>query len=376
MKKQVARLTARVEAQARLLDSRASNNPQSPAVTSASTVAAAAALSDDDENLNDTEGTPAAAAAEDCPSYMRPTKASSARQNTTDSLTAVRKPPSLTSSTTWFGRERFRYEDGQLIGPLRDPPSVTSDPILSDFLMRGEPEDVGERSADDPFASLGESEPVPCAASTEDTSGYRNWIDKSPLVLYFEDDERALEFVQTAFNLAREALWHYTREHHPDLFRRWHWSPMFIQASWKELDDATKGFTRAPELWLVLHNLSIVRNYLAHPRPFSNLSSYDHFAGYAEDLIIAVKDEDRLQRLREARDGLRKMAEGMLAEMEEREGLAELQGGAYLMGNREVWSSVHEEIFKRALRKGDLSSVHPVLRRLAERWGEANAFGR
>lgn len=157
----------------------------------------------------------------------------------------------------------------------------------------------------------------------------RNWIAKEPaLANCFQNHALAMEFASTALTLGKEALWHWARDHEPELFERL--SPFganMIPADWAELRDATKDWKLAPQLRWDLEGLAKLRNFVAHPKPMFNLTVYDKFAQLAEDLIQELGDEARLQALRAARDGLYAEAERSLAEVGERETLAELEGG-------------------------------------------------
>lgn len=73
-------------------------------------------------------------------------------------------------------------------------------------------------------------------------------------------------------------------------------------------------------------------------------------------------------------------AERSLAEVGERETLAELEGGNVMRINK-IWERSHEDIFKRVLAYSeerrhapDFSGFPPVVVRVAERWAEANAI--
>lgn len=115
----------------------------------------------------------------------------------------------------------------------------------------------------------------------------QNWIVKElALANCFQNHALAMEFASTALTLGKEALWHWARDHEPELFERL--SPFganMIPADWTELRDATKTWKLAPQLRWDLEGLAKLRNFVAHPKPMFNLAVYDKFAQLAEDLI-------------------------------------------------------------------------------------------
>ncbi|KAK4039797.1 hypothetical protein C8A01DRAFT_36174 [Parachaetomium inaequale] len=178
---------------------------------------------------------------------------------------------------------------------------------------------------------------------------YRNWIDhERALVRCFQNHEVAMNFVRYAFDLGREALWEYARVHHPKFYERLsQHSHIFIRASYTELERTTEYWSLAPKLQAVLRNFSQLRNFVSHPRSQSSLDNYDYEVERAEALLRKVGDKDRLRQLRDEREKLRAEAAKILAEIEEREFLAELQGG-YVEG-RAIWDLQHFHVFKHVL---------------------------
>jgi hypothetical protein len=183
---------------------------------------------------------------------------------------------------------------------------------------------------DDPRAIADKNTPsATLAAADEELHNYGSWITREPaLANCFQNHARGLELATTAFILSKESIWHWAREHRPSLHRKLsRHSPSFIRVSWTELNATLCGERNLdPEVRRALTGLSQLRNFLAHPRPQPNLEAYNDYAGVGESLIRKLGDKTRLAQLREARDALRGDAERTLAEVGERELLAELPG--------------------------------------------------
>jgi hypothetical protein len=322
--------------------------------------------------------------------YMRATKASTARRRSTTKQTTKEEPlPKASKSFTICG-SKIRYFDGLSIEPQLDgwgrpldprlrpekpPPPPTEDdtlPLVAD---------------DDAWHDSTDEQPTPTSDNTDTTADapadepYRNWIDyEAPLAQCF-DHVKGLEFAHTAFRLGREALWEYARDHHPEFHRRLsRHSPLFIRASYGESERSTDYWRLVPKLSRALEDFARLRNYVSHPSTLWGLGSYDGVASCAVPLLKGVGDVARLQQLRDARAALRVEAENIIKEVEERDSLAELQGG-YAEGSEVgIWERYHIDLFSRVAhlpghQRENPKETHPVVLRAAEKWGLINATG-
>jgi hypothetical protein len=226
-------------------------------------------------------------------------------------------------------------------------------------------------------------DPAPAVPPVPSGSPWRqNWIRDNPaLSSCFRNVPAAFEFTRFALELGKEALWYYTKSHHPRLCERLsRHGPNMIAASYTELESSTRDFTLADEAGIAreLIQLPRLRNFVAHPTGWvTELSVYDGYAEIAEDLMVKVGDEGRLQRLWGAREVMRLEAERMLSEVKDRELLSELQG-SYVQ-NDGVWESRHIKLFRYLLKSAEEwrhnpRIVDPVACRVAERWGELNPW--
>jgi hypothetical protein len=229
----------------------------------------------------------------------------------------------------------------------------------------------------DDHASIAGGAPSPELATNP---GYQNWIaEEETLASCFQNRPRAFELAQAALDLAKQGLWFYTRDHHPELFRRLSpYAPSLIRAGRGELRAAIKRWELAPGLRWHLDDLADLRNFVAHLDTRPTLAGYDEYVRCAEALLAELGDEERLGRLQEARDTLRQEAVDTLADIEARELLAELEGGHN--NYDEFWSPNQVDLFKRVLdlppaMRNDRRFVHPLVCRVAESWGDVHYRG-
>ncbi len=221
--------------------------------------------------------------------------------------------------------------------------------------------------------------PPPPVPDNDASMSHKSWIRREPaLANCFQNHPLGLELTSFSFALAKESLWHWAREHEPELFRRLSpHGPTLIRACFRELEVATRDWRLAPNL-LGPYRLVRLRNFIAHPEPRSCLSDYNHYICLAEGLISELGDKVRLDKLREARKALRIEAKKILTEVKEREALAALPGGDDV-DNTDIWAPNHEALFRRVLwhrewDRHDPDEFAPLVARVAERWGEINAF--
>ncbi|KAK3297441.1 uncharacterized protein B0H64DRAFT_440905 [Chaetomium fimeti] len=274
----------------------------------------------------------------------------------------------------------YHYIDGLLSAPARDDWGNLLETLQ------------GTESIPDP-ATLDENENAACPpepdtpvlitsrpAPPADSSTYKNWVKEEPgLALCFGNHAMAFDYARLALDLGKEALWHYAKARHPELWERLSpISPTFIRACWGELNQVTLGWKLAPEIKCELEDFSQLRNFVAHPDPPEALAAYDKVVRLAEALILRIGDEARLGKLREARQALRAEAVTMAADIETRGALAQLQAGH--IEESSVWDPPHIDLFKRLLflpeyQRVDPHAVHPVVLRIAEGWGTINAVG-
>ncbi|KAK4157191.1 hypothetical protein C8A00DRAFT_29902 [Chaetomidium leptoderma] len=352
--------------------------------------------------------------------FMRPTKASNARSKTEkipERAAAAGKDNMNVSSLVTIDGDNFRYHDGKLItdnvspswhykpryldstegSVARAAPTEAQKQARYEKWLKDRDDKLRKDQADQEAREKREVEewqatvaampepdgewPVgvglddPPPPITPDVTPPPNWIyTEEALANCFQNHPMGLELARTAFELARESLWHYTREHHPELWMRLsRYGPTFIRASWKELGDSTKNWKLAPEIDGELNNLSILRNFLAHPTVQPDLDRYARYARHGVELMLTIGDEARLRKYWEARDALRAEAEKTLAEVEEREALAHLPG-IFVDGGC-VWETKHIDLFRRVclhLVYDKDYAIPPVVLRAAERWGEMN----
>ncbi|KAK3297442.1 uncharacterized protein B0H64DRAFT_440906 [Chaetomium fimeti] len=196
------------------------------------------------------------------------------------------------------------------------------------------------------------------------------------------DEMAALEYTQTAFRLGREALWEYTRIHHPEFHRRLSKaSPLFIRASQTEFEYSTIGWSLAPELKPALLKFKDLRNFVSHPCEQGELSSYAEEADKGLYLLKMLGDEARIQQFRAARDALRTQAEQTFTEIQDRGALLYDLQGDYV--EDVSWDRRHtavswRSVTGRARRSLEPKSIpiHPAISRAAEAWQNLNSIER
>jgi hypothetical protein len=337
-------------------------------------------------------GTSANAATPSTPSYMKPTEASEMRRGKTKCDKGKHQQEGRRNVTIrgekWYYKypgngklyklqesRRMRMVDSAVApespkSPAPPPPSEPTSPVAS----------PASPALDQSWPEPPDSEISRCLACCNEGKK-QNWIRDETLghLAFCFDEVTALEYAQTAFRLGKEALWEYTREHHPQFHRKLsRISPLFILASHTEFERSTGWWSLAPDLHPALRELADLRNFVSHPRMQGELYRYDGAACKAFYLLRWVGDEPRIQQLRDARDALRTEAERTFAEIRDRGTLFYDLPGDYV--EDVSWDRRHTDVFRRCILKTPcswfvLESIHPEISRVAEAWGNVNYEG-